>query len=99
MLELAVQAQETANKEIDVEQLDSFLDYMLKTHMPNKMEDQRKPKIYNLKQISVRPPSFRVMVNFPNAIAPAWKKMFEKQFRLKFGYEATPIKMNFVKKS
>lgn len=99
MLELAMEAQNTANKEIDVVELDAFLDQMLKNHMPNKMEDQRKPKIYNLKQIAVRPPSFKVTVNFPNAIAPAWKKMFEKQFRLKFGFEATPIKMNFVKKS
>lgn len=98
LLEFAAQAHSTANREVETEELDAFLDKMLQNHMPNKMEDQRKPKIYNFKQIAVRPPTFKVTVNFPNAIAPAWKKMFEKQFRLKFGFEATPIKITFVKK-
>lgn len=97
-LGFAQESYDTANREIETEELDKFLDKMIEKHMPNKIEDQRAPKIYNLKQVAVRPPTFTVTVNFPAAIATAWKRLFEKQFRLKFGYEGTPIIMTFVKR-
>ncbi len=97
-LELAHAAYQTANREIDVVELDAFLDKILKEHMPGKMDDQRKPKIYNIKQTAVRPPTFKVTVNFPNAIAPSWRKFLEKRFRLKFGFEGTPIVFTYIRK-
>jgi GTP-binding protein len=97
-LKLAQDSYAAANRELENTQLDSFLDSLLKNHMPGKIEDQRAPKIYNIKQLSVRPPFFKVTVNFPNAIAPAWKKFLEKQFRLKFGFEGTPIIITYVRK-
>lgn len=97
-LTFAYDVHETANKELEPEELDLFLDKMLEKHMPNKIEDERKPKIYNIKQIGVRPPTFRVAVNFSSAIATAWKRLFEKQFRLKFGYEGTPIIITYDKR-
>jgi GTP-binding protein len=66
--------------------------------MPGKKEDQRAPKIYNLMQIGSNPPTFKMTVNFPAAIAEAWKKWFEKQFRLKFGFEGTPIDIKYIKR-
>ena len=78
---------------------DDFLAKMLEEHMPGKMDDQRAPKVYNLKQLGIRPPEFKVTVNFPAAIATAWKKLFEKNFRLKFGFEGTPIIIRFVKRA
>ncbi|MBX4188218.1 MAG: hypothetical protein KW793_03750 [Candidatus Doudnabacteria bacterium] len=98
-MELAFETYNIANKEVEPAELDTFLDKMIKEHMPGKMEDQRTPKIYNLKQIAVRPPTFRVTVNFPNAIAPAWRKFFEKQFRMKFGFEGTPVVFTYIRKS
>jgi GTPase len=97
-LKLASESYAAANREIDNAELDSFLDNILRNHMPGKIEDQRAPKIYNIKQVAVRPPIFRVLVNFPNAIAPAWKKLLEKQFRLKFGFEGTPVIITYARK-
>jgi GTP-binding protein len=77
--------------EIDPGELDDFLAKTIKENMPGKMDDQRAPKLFNLKQIGTNPPVFKIMVNFPAAIAGSWKKWFEKQFRLKFGFEGTPI--------
>ncbi len=88
-----------SNVELTVEELDAFLDKILSEHMPGKMDDERKPKIYNIKQIAVRPPTFKVAVNFPSAIAPSWRKLFEKQFRLKFGMEGSPIVFKYERKA
>ena len=66
--------------------------------MPGKKDDQRTPQIFNLKQIGQKPPIFKMTVNFPAAVAEAWKKWFEKQFRLKFGFEGTPIQIKYLKR-
>ncbi len=98
LLKFAVTAHQAATREIPAEELDAFLEKIMDENMPGKMDDQRAPKIYNLKQMGTTPPSFRVTVNFPAAIAAAWKKWFEKQFRLKFGFEGTPIDIRYVRK-
>jgi len=98
VLELAQQSHDSANRMLENTQLDAFLDGILKDHMPGKIEDQRAPKIYNIKQLAVRPPYFKITVNFPNAFAQAWKKLLEKQFRLKFGFEGSPVIITYAKK-
>lgn len=98
-LKFAYEVQDAANRELDTTQLDAFLDKMIKERMPGKMDDQRAPKLYNIKQVAVRPPTFKITVNFPNAFAPSWKKLFEKQFRLKFGFEGSPIIITYAKRS
>jgi GTP-binding protein len=95
----AQNAHASANKVIDAELLSEFLEKILQEKMPGKMEDQRNPKIYSLKQIGVNPPAFKMTVNFPAAIATAWKKWFEKQFRLKFEFEGTPITINYIRRT
>ncbi len=97
LLKFAQGAASAAQNEIDPSELDAFLDKILTESMPGKMDDQRAPKIYNLKQIGTNPPTFKIAVNFPAAIAEAWKKWFEKQFRLRFGFEGTPIDIKYIK--
>lgn len=98
LLKFAQDSFQAASKEIEPEELDEFLQKILKENFPGKMEDQRTPKIYNIKQIGIRPPTFKMNVNFPAAIATAWKKWFEKQFRLRFGLEGTPIEIKYTKR-
>jgi GTP-binding protein len=98
LLKFAYEAHTTADRELDPNELDTFLDKFLEEHMPGKIEDERAPKIYNIKQAGIRPPTFRVTVNFPSAIAPAWQNLFEKHFRLKFGFEGTPVLIKYIRK-
>jgi GTP-binding protein len=98
LLKFGLDALSTADKQIEPEVLDGFLRKMLEENMPGKIEDERNPKFYSFQQIGARPPAFRMTVNFPSAIAPAWKKWFEKQFRLKFGFEGTPIIIRYLRK-
>jgi len=99
VLQFACEVFDQTKREIAQEELDSFLDEVLEKHFPGKMDDQRAPKIYNLKQIGVTPPQFKILVNFPAAVAPAWKKHLEKQLRLKFDLRGTPIIINYVRRN
>ena len=98
MLKFARDAFTAGSREIDAGELDQFLEKIMAENMPGKMDDQRAPQIFNLKQIGVNPPTFKMNVNFPAAIAEAWKKWFEKQFRFKFGLEGTPIQIKYIKR-
>jgi GTPase len=98
LLKFALDVLATSDKQVTQEELDAFLQKMLEENTPGKMDDEREPKFYGFKQIGIRPPAFRMIVNFPSAIADSWKKWFEKQFRLKFGFEGTPIFIRFIRK-
>jgi GTP-binding protein len=98
LLKFAVEALGASDRQIEQPHLDEFLQKIMAENMPGKIEDERTPKIFGLAQVGVRPPVFKMTVNFSSAIAPAWKKWFEKQFRLKFGFEGTPIIIRYVRK-
>ncbi len=99
MLELAQASYDATNKEIDIAALDNFYEKIVREHKPGKMDDEREPKLYNFKQVGTNPPIFKLTVNFPSAIAPAWRKFFEKQFRLEFGFEGTPVVFKYAKRA
>ncbi|MBX4187232.1 MAG: ribosome biogenesis GTPase Der [Candidatus Doudnabacteria bacterium] len=99
LLKFATDVLATSDKQIPQEELDEFLRKTLEENTPGKMDDEREPKFYGIKQIGIRPPAFRIIVNFPSAIADAWKRWFEKQFRFKFGFEGTPIIMRHIRKT
>lgn len=98
MLQLVQEVVEKALVQIPQEELDGFLGKLLNENFPGKMDDQRAPKIYGLTQIRTNPPIFELAVNFPNAFAPAWKNLLEKQFRLRFGFEGSPIIIRYHKR-
>jgi len=98
LLKFALNAFVAGDRQVTQEELDQFLDKMIAEHMPGKMEDQRAPKLYSFQQIGIHPPMFKMTVNFPAAVAEAWKKWFEKQFRLKFGFVGTPIQIKYIRK-
>lgn len=99
LLKFAVDVLNVSKKLVQQQELDGFLQKIMAENMPGKMEDQREPKIFGLKQIGVSPPAFKMTVNFPAAIATSWKRWFEKQFRLKFGFEGTPILIRYIRKT
>jgi len=98
LLKFASDVLSTSTKEIDQAELDAYLQKILTENTPGKIEDQREPKFFGIKQIGIKPPTFKMTVNFPAAVAEAWKKWFEKQFRLKFGFEGTPILIRYFRK-
>jgi GTP-binding protein len=98
ILDLAIESYKKEQVEIAQELLDEFLQKILLKNFPGKIDDQRAPKIYNLKQIGTKPLEFKLTVNFPAAISTGWRRYFEKQLRLKFDLFSTPVKVRYFKR-
>ncbi|MEZ4180092.1 MAG: ribosome biogenesis GTPase Der [Candidatus Doudnabacteria bacterium] len=84
-------------KEIPQEELDRLLAYAQKTNPPQRLRDQKPPKIYNLVQTGHRAPMFDLMVARPPAISQAFRRYLYKQIIQKLGFWGTAIKLNIVK--
>jgi GTP-binding protein len=55
-------------------------------------------KLYFATQIGITPPTFVLIVNFPNKINFGYKRYLKNVLRETFGFEGVDIKMNFKKR-
>lgn len=55
-------------------------------------------KIYYATQVSVQPPTFVIFVNDENLVHFSYKRYMENYFRKTFGFEGTPMHLNFRSK-
>ena len=58
----------------------------------------RRLKIYYGTQIGVKPPKFIIFINDKKLLHFSYKRYLENQIRLNFGYEGTPMKIEFREK-
>ena len=56
-------------------------------------------KLYYATQASVRPPTFVVYANYPEAIHFSYRRYVENQLRETFGFQGTPVRVFFRKRS
>lgn len=55
-------------------------------------------KIYYATQVSVKPPTFVLFVNYTNIVHFSYQRYLENQLRQHFGFEGTPIKIIYREK-
>lgn len=89
---------ETRQKILNEDTLDNFLAGKLKTHPPKLMRDQKRPKVYALKQIGVQPPTFQLLVNHPAAISMQFRKFLENAIIKELDFWGTPILLKLLQK-
>lgn len=65
---------------------------------PPPVVKQKAIKIKYITQIASKPPEFLLFVNYPELMPDSYMRFLEKQFRMYFGFEGTPIKMRFKEK-
>lgn len=95
---LAVGIYERRNKIIEQETLNKLLSEKLKKDPPRQLLDQKKPKVYNLKQIGTNPPSFEVYVNHPRAFAESFRRSLAKKIIKDLDFWGTPVRVHLVRK-
>ena len=52
-------------------------------------------KFYYIAQVSVKPPTFKAIVNYPEGIQPSYERYIHNRLRENFGFEGTPLKVFF----
>ncbi|HVY67483.1 MAG TPA: ribosome biogenesis GTPase Der [Patescibacteria group bacterium] len=78
-------------KEIDNQTLSEFLSQKLKRNPPRLLRDQKKPKVFSLRQIGDNPPAFELLVNHPAAISQQFRKFLENSIIKELDFWGTPI--------
>ena len=68
-----------------------LLSAIVKRHKPVKAKGSQHPYIYELKQITVNPPSFKIRVSAKDYIHDSYLRYIENQLRQKFGFSGTPL--------
>lgn len=64
-------------------------------HHPPPLAKGKAVKLYYATQASIRPPSFVIYTNFPEAIHFSYKRYIENRLREAFGFQGTPVRVFF----
>jgi GTP-binding protein len=85
-----------ASKRISTADLNGLLAKMVAGHEPP-LYQGRRVKYYYITQVSIKPPTFIVFVNFPDGVHFSYLRYIENNLRETFGFYGTPIRI-FVKR-
>lgn len=81
-----------STKRITTGQLNKFIGACLQRNHPPMIQGKRL-RIYYMAQVSTRPPTFVVFVNFPNLMTETYKKYIYNQFRDHYAFSGMPIEI------
>lgn len=93
ILDLAWQVQQAREKMIEEKELEKFLKKVIKQHQPVKAKGVKHPRLFGLKQIGVKPPTFLLKIDQRAGIHFSYLRFLENRLRLEFGFIGTPIRI------
>jgi GTP-binding protein len=99
ILDFILKIEETRSKHIDDETLRTFFKAKQKQREPQRLRDERIPKVYSLQQVSTNPPVFLMMVNEPSAISMQFRKFVQNSIIKELGFWGTPVKLKLEAKA
>lgn len=82
------------NKRISTGELNRFFEHSVETHPPP-IHKGKAPRFYFVTQAQVRPPTFVMMTNHPEAIHWSYQRYIVNSLRKQFGFEGTPIRVRY----
>lgn len=91
ILDLILQIDEERGREITEGALNRFLSGIVKKHRPAKRTGTKPPRIYELRQVDTRPPTFAIRIGSRDTISESYLKYISNRLRDKFSFFGTPI--------
>lgn len=82
------------NRRVTTSKLNQFLLDTIDAHTPPQRY-HRPVRLYYVTQHRVRPPTFTFFSNTPDGVVPAYRKYLSNQLRKNFGFEGTPLRLQF----
>lgn len=98
ILDFILQIETNRHKEIDNQTLTEFFHAKQKIREPQRIRDERVPKVYSLHQVGTNPPVFLMAVNEPSAISMQFRKFIQNSIVKELGFWGTPIKLKLEAK-
>jgi GTP-binding protein len=97
ILPMVRQVFEGFDTRVPTARLNRFLGEALAGHSPPQ-KNNHPVRIHYMTQARVRPPTFVLWSNSPDAVAPAYKRYLENQLRQSFGFLGSPLRIDVRKK-
>ena len=91
ILDLALDIYQARHITIKANSLNKFLNRIVKIHRPAKAKGIKRPRIYELTQVSTAPPVFKVRISQKDTLNESYLRFIENQLRKKYGFLGTPI--------
>ena len=99
LLDLALQVKENRDRKLDEETLDQFADTTIKPYIKGRTPHhkdalgvkRRHPHVYGIRQTSVSPPEFTLVVKDKSVLDKSYLRWTENRLRERFEFEGTPI--------
>ncbi len=92
ILDEAIAIQAERHRKIEYNALNRLLKACIKSMKPLASYGPKSPRIYDIAQIGMAPPTFLVtVIGEKESIHQNWVRFLEKRLREKFGFEGTPI--------
>lgn len=92
-LETAVRVQDERSKRIPTSRLNAFFTELASSRPP--LGGAHELRLLYVTQYAVRPPSFAAFVNHTESVSEGYRRFVEKQLRQEFGFEGSPIRLNW----
>ncbi len=95
ILDEAIKIDSERKKRVKTAIFNEFIEQLVYKHPPTGNKKSHSPKIYYGSQVDSNPPKFVVSVNNPNHFHFSYKRYMENKIRDNFGFEGTPITIEF----
>jgi GTP-binding protein len=93
-LDLVLQVQEERNRRIETHEVNEALEQLVR-HQPPPHSHGRQVKLRYGTQVSVAPPTFLIFSNLPKEIPEHYIRYVHNQFRSRWGFSGSPIRIRF----
>jgi GTP-binding protein len=99
LLDYILKIDENRQREIDPEVVRAFFKAKLKLRQPQRIRDERVPKVFSLAQIRTAPPVFQMVVNRPSAISMQFRKFIQNALTKEMNFWGTPVILRLEEKA
>lgn len=93
ILDLAILIKESLEKEIPEKALDRFIKKAIKQHRPSQAKGVKHPRIFDFKQIGIKPPTFMIKIDQREGVHSSYMRFLENRLRENFELQGTPVKI------
>ncbi len=91
ILDEALEINQKFNLKIKKQELDNFLQEILRIHKATIGKGTRRPKIYEIKQVDTRPQTFEIVIGAKTSLNNSYLKFTENKIRKKFKLHGLPV--------
>jgi GTP-binding protein len=96
-MDLVVKCSQSHQERVTTAEVNRFFEEVLEHHPPPTMGG-KSVRLYYITQVDIRPPTFVVVANRPEAVHFSYRRYVINQLRDRFGFKGTPVRVIYREK-